>query len=857
MRLELITFSLAVSCLLSVLGHAHPTPTQPMRPRLAATYTKQSPMIDGRLDELAWGLASPSSSFVQKFPQQAALPSELTTVRVLYDKSTIYIGIHCIQEHAPIVARLARRDQPVESDWVQINIDTKNNGTGAYLFSVNAAGAMGDGIRFNNTEYSAEWDEIWDARVARLSNGWSAEFAIPLQALQFDSQDVQDWGFQVRRYTSTRQELDEWSYIPRTAAGEVSHYGRLTNLVGLRHNFAVEIRPFMIGRVNWFDMAPARSPIPASNYYVTMGIDVKWHITRSLTLSLTANPDLAQMEADQMIFNLTTFELLFPEKRPFFIEGFDVFKTPMQIFYSRRIGMAPSPPAVRKDPPVGERVLNAPGPSTIYGAAKLTGTIGRQLTVGLLSTLTARNDAQVWLPSTGSVTRLAEPLTLYNLLRLRWAVAENISVGLLATTVNRFEPTHEYPLLATRDTISALCPNGSLVVLGTHCFHDSYVVSVDGLWRSRNGDYVASGQAMVTSSLNGPPRSLPDGSVIQSGGMSPAGRVYLAKEGGQWLGSVEFEGLGRTVDYNDVGFMRRQNQLRLFASLDYRTIVPFWRGRVLETRTHIQYSHRDNLDGLALYRGYYLGTEWRFANFWNVAIELYHYGKRFDDREVGDGTALERERIVGWDITLSTDPRRMISASLFTETMIVFNGFSLIMNGSMTAQLLPKLQIALLPQVVYAFGEPRFISIGSLPSEYLFGRLQARSIGATLRAHYVFTPRLTLQVYTQLFLAAKHYYDFSAYTTAPSGSYAIVRLENLRPVASLMQNPDLNEIALNINVVLRWEFLLGSTLYLLYSRSHTPMPTLQDGESAGLDIGALRSGPSIDSLMFKFSYRLN
>ncbi len=97
MRLELITFSLAVSCLLSVLGHAHPTPTQPMRPRLAATYTKQSPMIDGRLDELAWGLASPSSSFVQKFPQQAALPSELTTVRVLYDKSTIYIGIHCIQ----------------------------------------------------------------------------------------------------------------------------------------------------------------------------------------------------------------------------------------------------------------------------------------------------------------------------------------------------------------------------------------------------------------------------------------------------------------------------------------------------------------------------------------------------------------------------------------------------------------------------------------------------------------------------------------------------------------------------------------------------------------------------------------
>ena len=858
MRPTLPPICVAALCILLCLLRVAPTRAAPPRPQLAATFSPRPPVLDGKLDDAAWQLTALADAFVQKFPNEGKDPSAQTTVRALYDNSTLYIGIRCHQRDFPIVARLVRRDQQIESDWVQINIDSMNRGSKAFQFAINAAGVLSDGIRFNDTEYSAEWDALWDARVARFDGGWTAEFAIPFEVLEFDSLPAQEWGLQVRRYISARQELNEWARISRAMAGEVSKYGKLINLKGLHHKQVIEIQPFMIGNLNWFDMSAYGKPLHPSTFGLSAGLDLKWHITRGLTLSLAVNPDVAQMEADQLIVNLTTFENLFPEKRPFFLQGFDIFQTPMQVFYSRRIGMNAVAPALDPDPLRGERLINAPGPSTLYGAVKLTGTLGRRLTAGLLSTVTARNDAQVWTPTAGTVSRLAEPLTVYNVLRLRWAIEDNTTVGLLASSVNRFEPMpEEYSPLRPANRGSVLCPSGVLAAPGSRCFNDSYVVSADGLWRSRDGDYVASGQVVVTSSSNGPPRTLRDGTIIQSGALAPGGRVYLAKEGGKWLGSLELEGMSRTMDYNDIGFMRRQNQLKLFASLDYHTIVPLWQGRILESRTHIQYSLRNNLDGLNLWRGYYLGTELRFRNGWNAGIELYFYDRRFDDREVGDGTALQRERLVGWDVTINTDPRRKIAATLFAETLALFNGFSININASLTAQVLPQLQISILPQAYYSFGEPRFISMGNQPAEYLMGRLRAQSLGAVLRANYAFTPRLTLQFYSQLFLLTKHYYDFSSYISTTRAAHAAIKLEDLAAIARPQLNPDSSETALNINVVLRWELALGSTLYLLYARAHTPSATLLDGESAQLDLGALRSGPAIDSLLLKFSYRLH
>src|SRR5262249_27476322 len=287
--------------------------------------------------------------------------SEQTTIRVIYDGEALFIGVDC-QQKAPLVARLTRRDRPIEADSITIDLDSRADGTSAFEFAVNAAGALSDGIRFNDTDYSAAWDENWDARVARSDRGWSAEVRIPLRILRFHRAPVQSWGLQVRRYVSARQETDEWAFIPRTAAGEVSHYGKLDELRALKPPSPFELRPFVLGRVrhrdptsttlgNGTDVTTLANGWDASG---SVGLDVKWHVTQNLTLDATFNPDFGQVEADQVVLNLTTYEIFFPEKRPFFLEGVDVFATPLPLLYTRRIGLAPDAPSLRTDAPYND-----------------------------------------------------------------------------------------------------------------------------------------------------------------------------------------------------------------------------------------------------------------------------------------------------------------------------------------------------------------------------------------------------------------------------------------------------------------------------------------------------------------------
>src|SRR5215470_7976365 len=250
-------------------------------PHLSAQRTTQPVRIDGRLDDAAWQEAPASEAFTQKFPDEGRAPSERTRVRVLYDDDALYIGFECDQIGAPVVARLTRRDRQVEADHVSIAIDTRRDGSSAFSFTVNAAGVLADSILFNDTDSSTDWDENWEALTARTERGWSAEFRIPLRILRFARLPVQDWGFQARRYISARQEIDEWSFTPRTEAGEVSRYGRLDNLVGLLPRSPLELRPFVLGRVRVRD---AQSDMIASGTDATgsAGLDVKWHASQNL-----------------------------------------------------------------------------------------------------------------------------------------------------------------------------------------------------------------------------------------------------------------------------------------------------------------------------------------------------------------------------------------------------------------------------------------------------------------------------------------------------------------------------------------------------------------------------------------------
>jgi len=823
-------------------------------PHLAAARAEKPPVLDGRLDEAAWQAAPASDAFTQKSPLDGKAPGDRTVVRILYDDDNVYVGIDCPQS-AEVVSRLTRRDRRAESDSVTVILDARGDGKSAFEFSINVAGVLSDGLHFNDTDFNQDWDENWEGATARTPTGWSAELRIPLRALRFPARAVQTWGLQVRRYVSARKETDEWAHIPLDAAGEVSHYGRLDNLSGLISRAPIELRPFIVGSVGHHD-PQATTLARGTTLGIAAGMDIKWHVSQSLTLDATILPDFGQVEADQVILNLTTYELYFPEKRPFFLEGVETFATPLQLLYTRRIGHAPDAPTLAGPTTTGtpgtEQLVNTPTPSTIYGAAKLAGDLGAGWTYGELVAMTGQQRVSVQEPGGAQVSRLVDPLTAYAVLRLKREVGANAHVGLIFTATERVESGAAYPVLAG---LGQLCPvgyslNPVTTAPGARCFHDAYVGGVDARWRSPSGAYTVTGQVVGTLIEGGPPRTLPDGTVVQSGDAGPVVSLHAAKEGGKdFAGAIDVEAYGRTVDFNDLGFMTRQNLATVHARGEVRMLEP--RGASLETHTGFDYSEQDNLDGENQGRSLALGNYTKFKSFWQIYAEAHVRPRHWDDREMGDGASLERGAVYGAEVWLSSDSRKRVSGSLWTQTHLIENGFEFQGDGRISLKVLPQWDVDLLPNWVYTVGEPRYFN--SQGSSYLFGRQRAQSLSLTLRSTYTFTPRLTLQAYAQAILESEHYSD---YTFAPArGKGAQIHLSDLRPVTfAVSENPDFESGTINASLVGRWEYRLGSTLFLVYNHSQNTGTTPSFGDGAGLNFSHVAPRAAEEELLCKLSY---
>jgi len=851
-------------------------------PHLAATRAETPPVIDGSLDDEVWKTAAPSSAFTQQTPFDGVSPSEHTTMRVLYDDQAIYFGFDCQQLQSTIMGRLTRRDHDSESDWVWIQIDSRRDGKSASIFAANVVGVIADGTIRDQTVASFDWDENWEARSARRADGWSVEFRIPLRIMRFASGlPVQSWGMQAARYIADRQETDLWAYTSRDVAGGVARFGSLDDLRDLKRGGHFELRPFALGRLRRRDAA---EDTVAHGYDRSgaLGLDLKWHVTQDLTLDAAIMPDFAQVEADQLILNLTNVETFLPEKRALFLEGAEAFATPLQVFYSRRIGNAPTTPTLRTD--IGtntEKLVEVPETALIYGAAKLVGNLNDHWTVGAMSAFTAPNQVAVQESVngvvTGTTTRLAQPAMSFNVLRLKRELGRNAYLGLIGTgaTVLR-EQTLGYPTADPNDMMSdpmakRLCPSGATVAGGSRCFHDAYLGGIDGFWRSESGNYMVAGQAVMSLIENGPPAGsstpLLDGTVINPGDHAPGGWLRLAKEGGKpFVWATEYTYAGQKLDYNDLGFQLRQNLHELKASLGYRRLEA---GRyTIDSDTKLELDVRRNLAGLDLGDTLELNTRWHLRRFWTLFFAADASGSRFDDREVGDGTALERAPWLGGKFEVFSDPRRKVSGSLANQTQFMRNGVNTLVQGSLVLHLIPPLEIEILPQVTYTRGEPRFAwnATATIPTTgptvppmgttpYVFGDLTAKSAGGTLRASYAFTPTLTLQTYAQLFLASGHYDNLQLLSVAPKSQVTLSALSaNRGNTAMLSSAADFEDAALNVNVVLRWEYHLGSTLFLVYSRSQIPSVNLGISDVAQLHPSAVLRGSAVDVFLVKLSY---
>ena len=456
-------------------------PEPPLRPlpHLSAVRVAEPPKIDGHLDEVVWQSASGSDAFTQQSPYDGAPPSERTRVKVLYDDDALYVAASTASRSTRrIVELLTRRDRDSESEWVWVYVDSRNDGKSAFVFAVNVAGVLADGQIIDQTTQAWDWDENWRARRAHTPHGWSVEIRIPLRVLRFDgSLPVQSWGFQATRFIADRQEADLWAYSPREVASPVAFSGGSTTCGTSRPVARSSCVPSCSGR--WPATTPVRTwPARDGRRRDRLGLDLRWHLAQDLTLDAAFNPDFAQVEADQVILNLTQFRnAAAREAARSFWKGSTPFLSRCKSSIRDGSGGAARSHDARE---CGGRS---------HGNCRRESCAGDDLwrwqdcgthRAGLDHRGAERahrheQSAVREPPRTGrDANRLAAPASAFNVLRLKRELGGAGHVGLIGTAANGFEGDRTYPTDAAL-ALPALPVGGATATLGSRCFHDAYV----------------------------------------------------------------------------------------------------------------------------------------------------------------------------------------------------------------------------------------------------------------------------------------------------------------------------------------------------------------------------------------------
>ncbi len=322
------------------------TPAAAGPSRVAAVHTESAVTVDGRLDELAWERAGVIPDLTQHAPHPGAPTPYRTEIRLLVDRDNLYIGIRCFDpEPAKISLHSMQRDieDPFGDDFVTLVFDTFGDKRTGYLFEVHATGSVSDGLIPGPGILTTDWDGIWDARTSIDAQGWTVEMRIPSRTLHF-KRGLSEWGFNVLRWVARDRLNFHWSGVTIDSdVIDLSSAGLLSGIAGLDQGKGLTVAPYALGR---YERAPAEQ---TERTIGRGGLDLTCSPTPGLTGVLTANTDFAETEVDTRQINLTRFDLFFPEKRPFFLDGSSLFNFGLGLeqdfvpFYSRRMGLVELP----------------------------------------------------------------------------------------------------------------------------------------------------------------------------------------------------------------------------------------------------------------------------------------------------------------------------------------------------------------------------------------------------------------------------------------------------------------------------------------------------------------------------------
>jgi hypothetical protein len=822
----------------------------PTADHAVAVRATEPPLIDGKDDDGIWRIAPPITQFRQWQPTEDKAPRFPTEAKIAYDAANLYVFVRAFDPHPDsIIKILERRDTFTPSDMIWLFIDSYHDRRTGYEFGVNAAGVKVDQSIYDDGKEDGAWDAVWDVATSIDSLGWTAEFRIPLSQMRYGADRDHTFGFMIDRSIYRYNERESWPVLRQSKSGLVSQFGEVEGMDDLEAPRRLEALPYVVTKSA---TAIAHNAFTTQSN-VTAGGDFKYRIAPNLTIDGTVNPDFGQVESDPAVLNLSAYESFFDERRPFFVAGRGLFQFNVNcsnvncsnegLYYSRRIGRTPELAGT-----YGDTV--ATQPTTILGAAKLLGRFPSGMTFGVLDATTATVK--------GPRDTTYEPATNFAVARFKQDLRNgNSSIGGMLTAVNRANDSFSSPYLAS----------------------NAYVGGLDFRHRFLKNTYEVSG-SLDQSRVQGSAKAMlgiqtdavhyfqrPDGNLPLDSNRTVLGgdaeEFKFDKVSGQHLMfESAYQRRSAGFEVNDVGYLRRADQQ------SWSTWVGFFDRTPRALYNRFQWNNNWwqywSTNGLPLEAAYNTNMHVTFKNNagLHMGTSVGQLGTTYDDRGARGGPAIRQAPYVSPWLSVNGDDRRPL--------VPYFNaGYAQSENGRNSSwNVSPEINYKVFGRFSssLSFNWSRNISAdqwyGNFRdstglTHYTFAHLDQTTTSATIRLNYTFTPNISLQAYTQPFVSKGSYSNVLQLSSTPRA-----RAFDQRFVAyddsSVTSDPGgFNFKEFQSNLVFRWEYRPGSTLFLVWNEGRQG-----DAGTAGTndfrgDVRELLRLHPANTFLVKLSYWLN
>lgn len=732
---------------------------------LFAFRTTVAPKIDGIPDDSIWMNAIGNSDMVQFQPNPGAAPRQKTEVQIMYDDEGIYV-LAKLFDSAPdsILRQLGPRDEfQNNTDAFGIYLDTYHDRRNAFFFGVTAAGVQTD-ARYTVDKSDLSLNAVWYSKVSTDSSGWYVEMKIPYAALRFPKSDVQKWGLNFQRNIRRYREIDYWNNVDPAVLGVINQCGDLDGLVSIISPVRLALLPYVSGYFENYGNQNATS--------LNGGMDVKYGINESFTLDMTLIPDFGQALSDNIVLNLSPFEVKFDERRYFFTEGTELF-TKNDLFYSRRIGARPSGySGVINTLDTNERIEENPSVSRLYNAVKISGRTPGKLGIGFFNAVSAPAFAVISDTLSGEIRKYeTEALTNYNVIVVDKILRRNSYIGFLNTNVIR-----------------------------TGSARDANVSSVQFRIGDKTNKYAVEGYTDVSAIL------FPGATSAYTGYRY---NITAGKVSGRYTAIARYKVVSDKFDPNDIGYLDRNNYIDYGLAQSYNIYKPFRNFASIYNTLDIDLG---NLFVPRHYTFFTISGKHTFTtrkwftwgiNWLTNPIKAYDY---FEAR------VKERFILYPKNVSLSgfisSDYRKKFALDGGMGYRIFFERNRTIFNYNIA----PRFRVNDKLFIVYKWEQEKKVdNVGYVAyrnDSLFFGVRNLNTITNTLTLNYIFTNKMGLT------MRVRHYWSQADYT-----SYFLLNENGKVTDAYYNQNADVSFNAFNIDMIYTWQFLPGSELSVVWKNA--------------------------------------